>query len=125
MYVNSRFIDSRLAVGRICEFNLQDRYPSVIRLDIHDENKQFVYFRPGQEIDKVSNPKKTKLTAWMEYNKSNVKESSSYDEDADKYTYMEFPEHYTFVGKKETVQGINDGVYWSFETKICDKMVLK
>ena len=99
LYVNSRFIDSHLAVGRICEFNLQDRYPSVIRLDIHDENKQFVYFRPGQEIDKVSNPKKTKLTAWMEYNKSNVKESSSYDEDADKYTYMEFPEHYTFVVK--------------------------
>jgi hypothetical protein len=99
LYVNSRFIDPHLAVWRLFEYKVQDRYPAVMRLDIHEENKQFVYFRPGQEEEKVDKPKVTKLMAWFSYNEDQYNrqsEGEDYDENYDEYTYMQFPEHYTY-----------------------------
>ena len=98
-FVNSRYIDPHLAVWRMFEYKIQERFPAVMRLDIHDDGKQFVYFRPGEEAEKVDKPKVTTLKAWFEYNKEGY---LSYEEDEPKnfdYTYMEFPEHYSFNGK--------------------------
>ena len=70
-----------------------------MRLDIHEENKQFVYFKPGQEGDKVDKPKVTKLMAWLCYNSDQYNrmcDGEEYDENYDQYTYMQFPEHYTY-----------------------------
>ena len=99
MYVNSRFIDPHLAVWRIFEYKVQDRFPAVMRLDIHEEDKQFVYFKPGQEGDKVDKPKVTKLMAWLCYNRDQYNrmcDGEEYDENYDQFTYMQFPEHYTY-----------------------------
>ena len=104
LYVNARFIDPHLAIWRIFEYKIQQRYPAVLRLDIHEEGKQFVCFKPGEEAEKVANPKLTKLTAWFEYNKSQLDKKLNrepYDEDYDKYTYMQFPEHYTYNETKK------------------------
>ena len=70
-----------------------------MRLDIHEENKQFVFFKPGQEEDKIDKPKVTKLMAWFAYNEaqSNLEpDDPAYDDAHAEYTYMEFPEHYTY-----------------------------
>ena len=76
-----------------------------MRLDIHDEGKQFVCFKPGEEADKIANPKITKLTAWFAYNQSQVDKKNNndptFDENHDKYTYMQFPEHYTYNESKK------------------------
>ena len=105
LYLNSRFIDPHLAVWRIFEYKIQSRFPAVLRLDIHDEGKQFVCFKPGEEADKIANPKITKLTAWFDYNQSQVDKKNNndptFDENHDKYTYMQFPEHYTYNESKK------------------------
>jgi hypothetical protein len=94
LFVNSRYIDPHLAVWRLFEYKVQDRHPAVMRLDIHEEGKQFVYFNPGQAEERVDKPKITKLMAWFEYNES---EHMEFEDDMwENLTYMEFPEHYTF-----------------------------
>ena len=101
LYVNSRFIDPHLAVWRMFEYNLQERYPAVMRLDIHEKDKQLIYFHQGQEEEKAKEDKKTKLTAWFEYNREGHKENDS-DGKWKEITYMEFPEYYTFNESKKT-----------------------
>ena len=93
-FVNSRYIDPHLAVWRLFEYKVQDRHPAVMRLDIHEEGKQFIYFNPGQAGEKVDKPKTTKLMAWLEYN---LEGHTVYEDDKwENLTYIEFPEHYTF-----------------------------
>ena len=104
LYVNSRFIDPHLAVWRIFEYKVQERFPAVMRLDIHEEGKQFICFKKGQEAEKVANPKVTKLTAWFKYNRTQMDKKLNrepYDENFEKYTYMQFPEHYTYNETKK------------------------
>ena len=101
LYVNSRFIDPHLAVWRMFEYNLQERHPAVMRLDIHEKDKQLIYFHQGQEEEKAKEDKKTKLTAWFEYNREGHKENDS-DGKWKEITYMEFPEYYTFNESKKT-----------------------
>ena len=115
LYVNSRFIDPHLAIWRIFEYKIQERYPAVLRLDIHEDGKQFVSFKPGEEADKIANPKVTKLIAWFKYNKSQLDKKLNrepYDENFDKYTYMQFPEHYTYnETKKEWKPRVHDSQF--------------
>ena len=115
LYVNARFIDPHLAVWRIFEYKIQERYPAINRLDIHAEGKQYVCFKAGTEADKVANPKVTKLTAFFAYNKSQLdrkRNQESFDLNFDKYTYMQFPEHYTYSEtKKEWKPRVHDSEF--------------
>ena len=37
-FVNQRFITASESFWRICGFDMQGRYPSIQRLDVHEEN---------------------------------------------------------------------------------------
>ena len=104
LYVNSRYIDPHLAVWRLFEYGLQERHPAVMRLDIHEEGKQFVCFTPGDAQEKVQKEKVTKLMAWFRYN---AEGHSKKDTDGNRdtkwqtVTYAQFPEHYTYNDSKK------------------------
>ena len=96
-FVNSRMIDAHQSIWRIFEYPLHGRYPAVMRLAVHEEDKQFVTFQKGQEDAAIDNPKKTTLMAWFEYNKlNNDAEGDNYDEEAPNTTYLDFPKKYTY-----------------------------
>ena len=90
-FVNARYIDCHLAWWRMIEGPIVSRFPAVVRLAVHEEDKQFVTFKPGQAKEAVENPKDTTLIAWLKYNKEHPTE-----EPARNLTYMEFPEYYTY-----------------------------
>ena len=75
-----------------------------MRLDIHEEGKQFVCFTPGDAQEKVQKEKVTKLMAWFRYN---AEGHSKKDTDGNRdtkwqtVTYAQFPEHYTYNDSKK------------------------
>ena len=104
-FVNARFITAHFAMWRLIEGPIVSRYPPVVRLAVHDKDKQFVTFKPGMAREKLANPPKTTLTAWFEYNKANHAKLENEEEEVDEValetTYLDFPEKYVFnQGKK-------------------------
>ncbi|XP_044582994.1 uncharacterized protein LOC123264012 [Cotesia glomerata] len=65
-YQAGRYISSSEAVWRIFRFPIHDRFPSVMHLAVHLENCQRIYFTEQDVVDKVINPKKTTLMAFLE-----------------------------------------------------------
>lgn len=50
---------------RIYKMPMHSQSHTIIRLDIHLENQQNVYFRPGQEQQAIDTVKDTKLIAFL------------------------------------------------------------
>lgn len=69
-YMDSRYLSSSEAFWRIMEFKTHDRFPAVIPLEIHLENKQIVNQFPDQSIENALKKNEiTKLTAFFKKNK--------------------------------------------------------
>ena len=78
---------------RLFEFDLHDLFPTVVPLDVHTEDGQFVSFtRTSNLKNKLSHLKDTKLTAWMRYLRMNPT-----DELAKSLTYAQFPQQYRWI----------------------------
>lgn len=67
---------------------MHEQSHATVRLAIHLERQEIVYFYAGSEEKAVDNHKNTTLTAWFELNKK--------DESARKFLYIEIPDHYVF-----------------------------
>ena len=105
-HLNTRFVSAPEATWRLFEFKMYDSTCSIIRLAVHLEQQQVVYFQPGKEqeaIDKVED-KRTHLTAWFELNQR--------DSNAKQYLYRQIPNHYTYKDNvwSKRKNGVDDSV---------------
>ncbi|XP_029348115.1 uncharacterized protein LOC100572330, partial [Acyrthosiphon pisum] len=89
-YVNSRYVSPPEAIWRLFSYNLHGKSHVVVRLPVHLEGRQNVYFAPGQEEERLQNQvvRHTKLTQFFALNATNA--------DARQYLYHDIPKHYTW-----------------------------
>ena len=87
VFLNCRYVSPPEAMWRIHERDLFDRSHAVIRLPVHLEFEQNIYFMPGME-EQVNLSKNTKLMAFFKL--------CSEDENARQYFYNSIPEHYVW-----------------------------
>ncbi|XP_021984898.1 uncharacterized protein LOC110880745 [Helianthus annuus] len=102
-YYDCRYISACEASWRIFSYDVNYRYPSVIRLPFHLPGLQPVVFGPDEDINSVLNRPSVKFSmflSWMERNK-----------DPDDHltcilTYVQFPTWYVWMyGRLKTVVG--------------------
>lgn len=64
-YVTGRNISSSEAAWRIFCFPVHERYPPVMHLAVHLENGQRIYLTENNIIERINNPPKTTLLAFL------------------------------------------------------------
>jgi hypothetical protein len=97
-YLDCRCITPNEAAWRLLQFDIHHTDPSIERLHVHLPLENSIIYAKDDNLEEVvSDPRKavTKLTAWFEVNKAHVQ--------ARQFTYVEFPEHWTWHA---------DGKYW-------------
>ena len=94
-YTEGRYISPPDACHRIYQFDVHGQVPSVVRLQIHLPGQHMIIFNPNENIDTIftrASHERTTLTAYFEANAS----STDLGIEARKYTYQEFPQHFTW-----------------------------
>lgn len=97
-YLECRCVTPNDVAWCLLQFDIHYTNPSIERLPVHLPFGNNIVFTEDDNLEQVlQNPanRVTKLTAWFEANKRHP--------DAMRYTYVEFPEHFTWHG---------DGKYW-------------
>ena len=75
---------------------MHDEYPSITRLAVHLPDQQIVYFKAGDNLEKLERKKtETTLTAWFKINKIGE------DVNALNILYPDFPKYYTWNNSKK------------------------
>ncbi|XP_043224655.1 uncharacterized protein LOC122382858 [Amphibalanus amphitrite] len=93
-----RSIGASEACWRLFSFEMSDRSPAVLALQVHLEDQQLIFFQPGEERQAVAGePRHTQLTAWMTYNRASAGE----DPECLRVLYPDFPQKYRWdAGQK-------------------------
>jgi len=94
-YTEGCYIGPSEAGHRIYQFDIHGQVPSVVRLQVHLPGQHMVTFDPNENIDTIlarASHERTTLTAYFEANAN----SSELGVEARKYTYQEFPQHFTW-----------------------------
>ena len=60
-----KYVNATRAFYNIYSFPIQERFPSVMTLPVHEENKQTVVCLPGHEAKRVENPPVSPLIAYF------------------------------------------------------------
>ncbi|KAL8617178.1 hypothetical protein ACOMHN_014348 [Nucella lapillus] len=92
MFQVGRYISSNEAAWRIFGFDIHERHSTVVRLAVHLENGQRVYFTEKTARRTVEEPTATTLTAFFSLCHS--------DDFAKTLMYCEVPKYYTWNNKK-------------------------
>ncbi|XP_074317075.1 uncharacterized protein LOC141650993 [Silene latifolia] len=90
-YMDCRYLSASEAAWRIFEFDIQEKYPSVMRLPVHLEGEQAVVIKDSDMLEEIIEKKsstKTMLTAWMATN--------AIHPEARTLSYAEFPTKYVW-----------------------------
>lgn len=87
-YQSGRYISTSEAVWRILSFPIHERFPPVMHLDVHLENRQRIYFNNSNIRDRIENQKNTTLLAFFQI--------CNEDQFAKTLLYEEIPMYYTF-----------------------------
>jgi hypothetical protein len=90
-----RYIGPPDAAWRIFHYNIHEQIPNVVRLQVHLPNHHMVIFNPNQDIHTILQrgaQQCTTLTAFFEANS----DRGPLGQEAQKYTYQEFPQHFIF-----------------------------
>ena len=87
-FLNARTIDPYDATWRLFGFKVQDRFPAVQQLAIHEEDQQNIVFREGEAMDALEKVKDTTLMAFFKFN--------STEAEARRMKYQDFPKFCTF-----------------------------
>ena len=85
-YLDCRYVSSIEACWKIFEFDIQKQYPSVLRLQYHLPDHQFIVFNDNDHLYSVVHREDihdTMLTRWFEVNRNHAAAKS--------LTYVEFP----------------------------------
>ena len=93
-FQSARWISPPEAMWRIYGFILCEIYPSVISLQLHLENNQFITYKKSDDLTKVITRDDTCKTMLIEYFEMNVR-----NEKAKTLLYKEFPEHFVWDKK--------------------------
>ena len=94
MHLQGRYVSPAEAVVQLFEFPVHEEYPPVMRLSVHLEGQQPVYFpenASSQEIREIAERRRTELMAFFEYNAAHP--------DGRHILYVDFPRYYTFLPK--------------------------
>lgn len=105
-YLDCRYLSASEAAWRILEFDIQERYPSVMRLPVHLKGEQAVIIKDDDRLKVVINrasKTQTMLTSWMTMNAQDV--------EARTLSYAEFPTKYVWKegAWQKRKQGISIG----------------
>ncbi|GBM54780.1 hypothetical protein AVEN_202284-1 [Araneus ventricosus] len=89
-FLDGRYVSVPEAMWRLNEFNLSEKFYTVVRLAVHLPDQQAIVYQDGQEEEAVARAatRQTTLTAWFELNKN--------DQDSHNYLYTDIPHYYTF-----------------------------
>jgi hypothetical protein len=99
-YTEGRYIGPSEAGHRIHQFDIHGQVPSVVRLQIHLPGQHMVTFDPNENIDTIlarASHERTTLSAYFEANAN----SGELGVEARKYTYQEFPQHFTWKADRK------------------------
>nr|KAJ0212601.1 hypothetical protein LSAT_V11C400160260 [Lactuca sativa] len=91
-YYDCRYLSACEASCRIFKYDVQCRYPSVVRLPFHLPNQQQIVYGKDDDIDNVLDKPSvaaSKFTSWMECN--------VIDSEARILTYVEFPIKFVWI----------------------------
>ena len=99
-FVNARYISASEAFWRIYEFPIQKKYPPVLKLSLHLEDQQTVFFDDNpcsaeQVVEK--GPPETMLTKYFELNQNNPQE----------ILYPDMPKHFVWSNNKWKPRSLN------------------
>jgi hypothetical protein len=89
------YISAPDAAWRLLHFDLHEQVPNVVRLQVHLPNHHMVTFNPNADLNAVLQrgaQQRTTLTAFFEANT----DLGPLGEEARKYTYQEFPQHFVY-----------------------------
>ncbi|KAF7137520.1 hypothetical protein RHSIM_Rhsim07G0042100 [Rhododendron simsii] len=90
-YLDARYIGPPEAACRIFGHRLHDEVPTVVRLEVHLPGMHRCIFNPSESLETIrarGAHQKSTITAFFSWYASN--------KDAPKYTYQEFPQHFTW-----------------------------
>ena len=88
-FLNARTVDPYDGIWRLFGYKVQDRYPAVMHLAIHEEGQHTVVFREGEAQQALENVKDTTLLAFFKFN--------SAEPEAASIKYQDFPKYCTFL----------------------------
>ena len=94
-YIEGRYISASEAGHRIYQFDVHGQQPNVVHLQIHLPGQHMVVYDPEENIESIlsrASHERTTLTAYFEANC----DSGTLGTEARKYTYQEFPQHFTW-----------------------------
>ena len=91
-----RTVGATEAFWRLYEFDLHNRYPTVVSLDIHLKNEQLMFFEGNTNLQEEveSGPKFTNLTSFFLYNEQNEVGVNN------ELTYIQFPSRFAWKQKE-------------------------
>ncbi|GBN38213.1 hypothetical protein AVEN_76074-1 [Araneus ventricosus] len=89
-FLDGRYVSAPEAMWRLNEFNLSEKFRTVVQLAFHLPDQQTIVYQDGQEEEAVAraSTRQTTLTSWFELNKN--------DQDSHNYLYTDLPHYYTF-----------------------------
>ena len=89
-FLNARYVSAPEAVWKLFEKRMHARSHVVIRLPVHLENMQPVFFKDSEEREALERAaqKKTMLTGWFDLNAT--------DPEANSYFNADIPKHFTW-----------------------------
>lgn len=88
-YLDGRYVSASEAAWRIFSFRVHKEAPQVMRLALHLENQEVVYWTAERTLSQER--PMTTLNAWFAYNRAH--------QDARNILYVDFPSKYTFDAK--------------------------
>jgi hypothetical protein len=93
-YLDARYISAPEAHHRLYEFRMHEELPNVVRLQVHLENQQNVFFDPNNNPERaLERAQKTQLLQFFKANADNVG-------NARELTFQEFPNHFAWDQKQ-------------------------
>lgn len=107
------------AYWRICGNKIMYTYPNVMKLQLHLENEQYVYYKAGQERQVLERNNITTLIAYfaavekeqkhpLEEHMLGFDEENRLNPRATELTYIQFPTYYSFIHMTIKKKNTND-----------------
>ena len=94
-WLDGRYISASEAAWRMFHFEMHDRTPNVICLQVHLPGQHMVVYNPEDSLEMVmdrAGSEQTTLTAFFAANA----DPGPLGAEAQKYTYQEFPQHFVY-----------------------------
>lgn len=95
-WLDGRYVSASEATWRTLHFGIHDQNPAIIRLHIHLPGQHMVTFDPNDDPELIREralSERSTLTTFFDANADN----GPLGEEARKFTYQEFPQHFTFI----------------------------